>query len=355
MADNEISIEYQEWLEQLKAKVGAAQIKAAVKVNVELNLLYWDIGTTILEKQEEHGWGAKIIDRLANDLSSSFPGVKGFSTRNLKYMRSFAAAYPDKQFVQQAVAQIPWGHNTLLINKLGSIGERLWYIQKTLENGWSRAVLQHQLESDLYGRQGKALSNFTKTLPEPQSELARQTLKDPYVFDFLAINEATRERDIETSLITHISKFLLELGHGFAYVGKQHRLKVGGRDFYIDLLFFHVPLNCYVVIELKTTEFDPRDAGQLNFYMAAIDGEIKQSSHNPTIGLLLCKDKDHLVVEYALKNIDSPIGVSQYQLTKSIPASLQGKLPSIEDLEQSVSVSTVFSEFDLKERRCPKS
>ena len=334
---NQISDEYELWLKELKQKVGSAQIKAAVSVSVELNLLYWDIGLSIHQKQENLGWGSKVIDQLSKDLSASFPGVKGFSSRNLKYMRSFAIAYPDRLIVQQLVAQIPWGHNTQLINKLDSQEERLWYIKKVIEHGWSRSVLMHQLDSGLLQRQGSAVTNFGATLPFPHSELANETLKDPYIFDFLTVGEKALEKDIESNLIEHISKFLLELGSGFAYVGKQYNLTVGESEYYLDLLFFHITLNCYVVIELKTTEFDPRDAGQLNFYMSAIDGELKQSFHNPTVGLLLCKDKDHLVVEYALKNIGAPIGVSQYQLTKAIPESLKGKLPTVEELEMGLS------------------
>ncbi len=323
---------YNQWLKALKEKVSATQLKAAITLNVELNLLYWDIGNDILKKQEAHGWGAKVIDQLAADMAILFPGMKGFSSRNLKYMRSFAATFSDRKIVQQLVAQIPWGHNLLLINKLDSNDARLWYAQKTVDNGWSRAVLLHQVESKLHLRQGSALTNFETTLPPGQSELAKEAIKDPYVFDFLTVSEKALERDIEANLIDHISNFLLELGNGFAYVGKQKNLRVGDKDFFIDLLFFHISLNCFVVIELKTTEFDPKDAGQLNFYMAAIDGEIKKPEHNPTIGLLLCKEKDHLVVEYALKNTNSPIGVSQYVLTKVLPNDLLGQLPSTDEI-----------------------
>jgi len=275
-----------------------------------------------------------------------FPEMKGFSKTNLKYMRMFAEAYEGSEIGQQLVDQLPWGHNVLLISKLSSVECRLWYAQKIVENGWSRSVLMHQLELKLHFRSGEAITNFQAKLPAVQSDLAKESLKDPYIFDFLTVGDKALEMDIEENLIEHISNFLLELGGGFAYVGKQYNLKVGDHDFYIDLLFFHISLNCYIVVELKTTEFDPRDAGQLNFYMAAIDGELKQPLHNPTIGLLLCKEKNHLVVEYALKNIDAPIGVSQYQLTKAIPKDLKGKLPSIDELEQSVSASAVFDRLN---------
>mgnify|MGYP000340469951 CR=1 FL=1 len=338
------SKEYAVWLSALKDKIHSAQIKAAVKVNEELLSLYWELGKELTQKLEKASWGENLIGQLAKDLSVSFPEMKGFSRANLYSIRKWYLSYRDAdKKVQQLVRQIPWGHNTLLINKLKSMEERLWYAQNTLKNDWSRAVLMHQMESELYRRQGSALTNFKTALPSPQSELAHETLKDPYVFDFLTLGAKVLERDIEDNLISHISKFLLELGSGFAFVGRQYCLKVNDKDFHIDLLFFHTQLNCYVVIELKATEFDPRDAGQLNFYMAAIDGEVKQVFHNPTIGLLLCKEKDHLVVEYALKNIDAPIGVSQYQLTKSIPTDMKGKLPSIEELERSVSSSTAFN------------
>ena len=323
---------YHEWVTVLKSKVQKAQVAAVASVNKELNLLYWDIGADILKKQAKQGWGAKVIDQLAVDLKLHFPDMKGFSSRNLKRMRKFAESYSDEQIVPQLVAQIPWGHNVLILEKIKPQDERLWYIQKTLENGWSRTVLHHQIESGLYQRVGCGSNNFKATLPDPQSDLALESIKDPYVFEFLGMQDNLKERELEGALIEHISSFLLELGSGFAYVGRQYNIDVGGKDFFIDLLFFHITLNCYIVIELKTGEFDPRDAGQLNFYLAAVDAQIKEPTHNPTIGLLLCKEKNHLVVEYALKNNQSPIGVSEYKLSTSIPEKLKGKLPTADQL-----------------------
>lgn len=327
--------EYISIVENIKHEITAAQYRAAVHVNADLLLLYHSIGCII---NDHKSWGNKFIDNLATDIKMSFPESKGYSVRNLKYMAKFAAAYPDREFVQQVVAQIPWGHNIVLMDKVSNPDERVWYIQKAIENSWSRNVLVHQIESGLYKRQVSAekVSNFEHRLPSPQSELAVQTMKDPYVFDFIPFREDMLERDIEQALVRDITKLLLELGTGFAFVGNQYHLNVGGDDFYIDLLFYNLNLRCYVVIELKTGDFKPEYAGQLNFYLSAVDGILKKEHDNPSIGLLLCKSKNNLVAEYSLKDISKPIGVSEYKVTSNLPDDLEDQLPSIEDIQKRI-------------------
>ena len=324
---------YLDFLSDLKLKIQTAQVKAAIAVNRELIILYWEIGRSILVRQEQEGWGAKIIDRLSADLKKAFPDLKGFSPRNLKYMRTFAETYPDMQFVQQVVAQIPWGHNVRIMEYVKAPQEREWYIRQAIEHGWSRNVMVHQIETNLYHRKGQAITNFDLTLPAPQSELAKQTLKDPYIFDFLQLQEDAQEREIEKSLIEHIKDFLLELGVGFSFVASQYHLEVDEEDFYIDLLFYHLKLRCYVIIDLKSGEFKPEYAGKINFYLSAIDDLLKSEQDNPSIGILLCKTRKRLVVEYALRDIAKPIGVSAYQLTAILPDQLKTSLPTIEQLE----------------------
>lgn len=328
---------YNHFLQELKTRIRTARTRAALAVNRELVLLYWQIGRDILERQEREGWGAKVIDRLARDLRSEFPDMKGFSPRNLKYMRKFAEIWPDGEFVQQAAAQIPWFHNCVLLDKLKDRNEREWYLRKTFEHGWSRDILVMQIESRLFHRQGKAITNFAATLPPLQSDLAEQTLKDPYVFDFLGLGDNAHEREIERELVKHITNFLLELGAGFSFVGKQVPLEVEGEDFFIDLLFYHLKLRCYVVIELKATKFKPEYAGKLNFYLSAVDATMRHESDNPSIGLILCKDRKGLIAEYALKDISKPVGVSEYQLVASIPENMKGSLPTIEELEAALA------------------
>lgn len=327
--------EYISIVENIKHEITAAQYRAAVHVNADLLLLYHSIGCII---NDHKSWGNKFIDNLATDIKMSFPESKGYSVRNLKYMAKFAEAYPDREFVQQVVAQIPWGHNIILMDKVSNPDERVWYIQKAIENSWSRNVLVHQIESGLYKRQVSAekVSNFEHRLPSPQSELAVQTMKDPYVFDFIPFREDMLERDIEQALVRDITKLLLELGTGFAFVGNQYHLNVGGDDFYIDLLFYNLNLRCYVVIELKTGDFKPEYAGQLNFYLSAVDGILKKEHDNPSIGLLLCKSKNNLVAEYSLKDISKPIGVSEYKVTSNLPDDLEDQLPSIEDIQKRI-------------------
>ena len=325
---------YDEFLCELKDQIRHRQIKAAVAVNKELNLLYWRIGRDILERQQRQGWGKAVVERLSADLQRAFPDMRGFSSRNLKYMRAFAQAWPDEEIVQQLVAQIPWGHNLRLLERLESRELREWYARKTLENGWSRAILEHQLEGELHARLGQAQTNFDLTLPAPQSDLARDLLKDPYNFDFLTLGEDARERDLERGLLEHLRDFLLELGVGFAFVGSQYRLNVAGEDFYIDLLFYHLKLRCFVVIDLKMQAFQPEFAGKTNFYLSAVDEQLRREGDEPSIGLVLCKAKGNpLVVEYALRGLSQPMGVSNFELTKALPEDLKPSLPTIEDLE----------------------
>lgn len=325
--------DYPAWFSELKQRIASAQQRAILAVNSELVLLYWQIGKDILQRQQVQGWGTKVIDLLAKDLRAAFPEMKGFSPRNLKYMRAFAEAWPDSEFVQQAAAQLPWFHLCTLLDKLKTQTERDWYAAKAVEHGWSRNILVMQIETKLHQRQGAAQTNFAKRLPAVQSDLARNTLKDPYIFDFLGLGEEAQERDIELALVQHVTKFLLELGAGFAFVGRQYRLTVGDEEFYIDLLFYHLKLRCYVVVELKATPFKPEYAGQLNFYLSAIDADVKAKDDNPTIGLLLCKDHNRTVAEYALRGMDKPMGIANYQLVRAIPDNLATNLPTIEQIE----------------------
>jgi predicted nuclease of restriction endonuclease-like (RecB) superfamily len=344
---------YHSLLQGIKDQVRSSQLKAAVAVNQELIHLYWKIGSSLLTQQKEEGWGAKIIEKLAKDLRSSFPEMTGFSLTNIKYMVQFSREYPDFQISQQLVGQIPWGHNIILLQKLKTKEERLWYAKKTVENGWSRSVLVHWIDSGLQKRQGKAVTNFDLTLPPPQSDLAEQTLKDPYCFDFLTLREKFDEKELEEGLLNHIQKFLLELGAGFAFVGRQVELSVGGQDFYLDMLFYHLKLRCYVVVELKAKAFTPGDAGQLNFYLTAIDKLLKHPDDKPTIGLLLCKTKNQVVAEYALQDIDKPIGVAEYEtkLVESLPENLKGSLPTIEELENELEQDIPNIEIPDKKKK----
>lgn len=325
---------YAEWLADLKGRIHTAQQRAALAVNRELVQLYWHIGRDILARQAEQGWGAKVIDRLAHDLRTTFPDMKGFSPRNLKYMRAFAEAWPDETFVQAVLAQLPWYHHLALLDKLPGPETRKWYVAKAIEHNWSRNVLVMQIEARLLERSGQAVTNFPATLPAPQSDLARESIKDPYRFDFLGLTDEAQEREIEGALVRHVTDFLLELGAGFAFVGRQVLLNVGGDEFFIDLLFYHLKLRCYVVIELKGGKFKPEHLGQLGFYLTAVDTQVKHPDDGPTIGLLLCKGKNKVVAEYALRNNTQPLGVAEYQLVESLPAELQTSLPSIEQIER---------------------
>lgn len=329
------SNEYLEIVKSIRDEIKVAQYKAAVSVNRELIMLYYNIGRVI---NEHKSWGNKFIDNLAADIKLSFPSATGYSVRNLKYMAKFAELYPDEEIVQASLAQITWYHNIALMDKVKDTKVALWYAEQTANHGWSRNVLVHQIESGLYERQVIAdkISNFENRLASPQSELAAQTMKDPYVFDFIPFREDMVERDIEQALVQDITKLLLELGTGFAFLGNQYHINVGGDDFYIDLLFYNLNLRCYVVIELKTGEFKPEYAGQLNFYLSAVDGILKKETDNPSIGLLLCKSKNDLVAEYALKDMSKPIGVSEYKITSSLPEDLEKQLPSVEDIQKRI-------------------
>lgn len=325
---------YADWLSSLKNQIQQTQQRATLAVNRELVALYWHIGQDILQRQAQQGWGAKVIERLAHDLKTAFPDMKGFSRANLMYMRAFAQAWPDAAIVQQAVGQLPWGHNVLLLSKLKAPEQRLAYAQRAIEHGWSRTMLEIHIETRLLEREGQATTNFAERLPALGTDLARQTLKDPYLFDFLGVGQEASEREIETALVQHITQFLLELGAGFAYVGRQVHLEVGGDDFFIDLLFYHLKLRCYVVIELKADKFKPEHLGQLGFYLTAVDRQVKSADDNPSIGLLLCKSKNKLVAEYALGDKNQPMGIAEYKLLESLPQDLQSNLPSIEQIER---------------------
>lgn len=322
---------YATWLADLKHRIQATQQRAALSVNRELVLLYWQIGKEILERQQAQGWGAKVVDQLAKDLSAAFPEIKGFSRSNLMYMRAFYEAWPEETIVQQLVGQLPWGQNLLLLTKLKTREEREWYAAKAIENGWSRNVMWHHISTQLLERSGKAVTNFAGRLPKLDSELAHQTLKDPYLFDFLGVSEEAKERDIETAMTQHVTRLLMELGEGFAFVGRQVPVEVDGQDFYIDLLFYNYRLHRFLVVELKAGEFKPEHAGQLNFYITLVDERIKSDEDKSTLGLLLCKKQHRVVAEYALRGMTQPIGVAEYRL--ELPAEIASCLPTVEQIE----------------------
>lgn len=365
-------------LSDIKSRIQQAQTRAMLSVNAELVRLYWDIGRLIVERQHRDGWGVSVTDRLSADLRKAFPGLKGFSPSNVSRMRAFYLAYqPAAKNLPKAeanpllvnsaqavpklkgrnsaqavpklvsdgppplVAAIPWGHNVVLLFKLSDNARRLWYASQTLAHGWSRAILTVQIDSDLYARQGKATTNFDRLLPSPQSDLAQQTLKDPYIFDFLTLSEPFRERELELSLLLHVEKFLLELGQGFAFVGRQYRITIGDEEFSIDLLFYHLKLRSFVVIDLKTGAFKAEYAGKMNLYLGAIDDQLRHASDSPTVGLILCQDRNRVVAEYALRGMTQPIGVSEYELTRVLPRELESSLPSIDEIEAELSGSEV--------------
>ena len=342
---------YGELLESLKARIRGAQVQAKLAVNRELIQLYWDIGREVAERQQEEGWGSAAIERLSRDLRGAFPDVQGFSPRNLWRMRSLYLSYTrevgpllplpdvDGEVLPRAVAEIPWGHNIVLMEKLPGPAERLWYARKTVEHGWSRSVLLHQIETRLHARSGRAVTNFDRALPEGQTDLVRELLKDPYHFEFLQLGPALQERELERALLANVRDFLLELGVGFALVGSQYRLEVGGQDYLLDLLFFHIRLRCYVVVELKVGAFQPEYAGKMNFYLSAVDDQLREEGLNPTIGLILCKERNRVVVEYALRGSSKPIGVAEYRMTEKLPRPLRGSLPSTGDLEKELSTA----------------
>jgi len=341
--------EYIQFILDIKSKIQSSQIKASIKVNVELLKLYWDIAEMIVKKQKISSWGTGLIDSISKDLKTEYPNMKGFSKRNIELMRQWYTFWSNdtaitKQLVSQSqnekvqqvvskVFQVPWGHNILIFTKIKDIKIAKFYIERTIQNNWSRAVLLHQIESSLHTRDEKSINNFDANLPTVQSDLAKALLKDPYHFDFLNLTQKHDELELEDALTEHMTKFLLELGSGFAFVGRQYKLVIGGDEFKIDLLFYHIRLKCYIVVELKTTKFKPEFAGQLNFYVSAVDGEVRETNDNSTLGILICKSKNDTVVEYALQRIESPIGVSQYELTQVLPDEFKSSLPSIEEIE----------------------
>ncbi len=374
MSEAYLTVEYRDWLKEVKQRLRQAQVKAVVQVNTALLTFYWELGADIVERQKSAQWGSGFLKQLSADLMAEFPDMKGFSHNNLQYIKRWYLFYKqglpncgtgcstigqqpvgqlaettsrevvsqpvaqmdEVQQVQQVVAQlvqIPWSHNLVIISKSKDVAEALYYVNQTIERNWSRNVLTHQIESGLYQREGKAVTNFAQALPSPRSDLAQQLIKDPYNFDFLTLTKNYNERELEQALTDHITKFLLELGAGFAYVGRQKELQVGERDFFLDLLFYHTKLHCYVVIELKTGEFEPEYAGKLNFYLKAVDEQLRGERDEPTIGILLCKTRDRVVVEYALSDIHKPMGISEYQLTRALPDNLKPSLPSIDELE----------------------
>lgn len=347
MSDRQLSLpqDYSDFLNRLKERIRTAQVRAALAVNQELIYLYWQIGRSILEQQQSEGWGAKVIERLAKDLRKEFPEIKGFSRSNLGYMKAFAEAYPEEAIYQRGVGKLPWRHNIALLDKLKTQEQRLWYTEKAIENGWSRDILVWQIESNLFGRQGKAVTNFDRTLPQPQSDLAQQLIKDPYNFEFLSIQGDVQERELEQALVNHIRDFLIELGIGFSFVGSQYHLEVDGEDFYLDLLFYHLKLRCFIVIDLKMGEFQPEYSGKMNFYVSAVDDLMRHETDNPTIGLILCKSKRKTKAEYALRNLNTPIAVATHQLSSK----LQENLPSIEQLEMEIEAIASDIENNLTE------
>ena len=336
--------EYQAWLNSIKQRIVSVRLRMALAANRELIEFYWELGALIAHRQTQSQWGDKLIAQLSTDLQKAFPDVKGLSASNLKYCLRFFQFYANEQgisapadapapFGQQPVDQMPWGHNIQIFTKCRSVAEARFYIEQALEQGWSRDVLALQLKSNLYGRAGKAVTNFSRTLPLPQSDLAQQTLKDPYTFDFMAMTGPYNELDVERQLTQHITQFLLELGKGFAFIGRQYHLEVAGNDYFIDLLFYHVTLKCYVVVELKNRKFVPEYAGKLNFYLSAVDSLLKRSDDQPTIGLLLCRDKNNIEVEFSLRDMNKPMGVSEYTLVEALPDNLKGALPTVEEIE----------------------
>ncbi|MBX9744755.1 MAG: PDDEXK nuclease domain-containing protein [Chlamydiales bacterium] len=325
---------YDKFIEHIKKDIQDSQLRAAISINKELIELYWRIGKMLSEKALSESWGSKTIERIAKDLASSFPNITAFSHRNLKFMRQFGDSYPDG-IREAAVSLIPWGHNILLMQKVPEKEKRLWYAQQAVENGWSRSMMSSWIESDLFSRQGKAITNFKKTLPSPDSDLAVQMMKDPYNLAFVELDKSYRERELELGLMEHIQKFLLELGQGFAFVGRQVSLVVDGREYFVDLLFYHLKLRRYIVLELKAREFDPKDISQINFYMSAVDDHLRHAGDEPTIGMIFCKTKQNFTVEYALRDFNKPIGVAGYEITlvETLSKELKESLPTIEDIE----------------------
>ena len=328
------TLSYAEWLKSVKERISLARVKVALAANSELLNFYWDLGKMMADVSDAAQWGNNWMNQMSKDLRNEFPDMDGFSKTNLYNIKRLYRFYNGDVIFHQLGGKLPWRHHVEIFTKAKEISEAHFYIHQTIENGWSRDVLALQIKSKLYDRQGKAISNFQKTLPDPQSDLAIQTLKDPYVFDFMTMTKPFQEKDIEQQLVSHIAKFLLELGKGFAFIGRQYHLLVGETDYYIDLLFYHVKLRCYVVIELKNTKFVPEYAGKLNFYLSAVDSLVKSDEDNPTIGIIMCRDKNNFETEFALRDINKPMGVSEFQLTELLPEELKSSLPTIEEIEQ---------------------
>ncbi len=329
---------YNTWFESIKKKIRLAQLRAAVAVNAELLNVYWDLGKEITDKQNEAKWGDAILEQLSIDLRLNFPNIKGFSKRNLYAIRQWYLFFKNSfEFVPQPVAQIPWGHNRLIVAKIKNMDEALFYVQATVANGWSREQLEIQINNNYYKTKAKAITNFTNTLPSPQSQLAIETLKNPYNFDFLGLEEDALEREIENAMVQNITRFLMEMGKGFAFVGRQYPVLVSETEYYIDLLFYHLNLRCFIVVELKAGKFKPEYAGKLNFYLSAIDTQLKHADDKPSIGLILCRTKDKIEAEYSLRDIHKPIGISEYNLTQALPAHFINELPTVEQLENQLT------------------
>lgn len=325
---------YAQLLESIKTRVREARVRVVAAASRELVQLYWHIGREILERQGERGWGAKVIERLSRDIRREFPGLRGFEPRNLQFMRAFARAYPEESIVKQVVSQIPWGHNVVLLGRVKEVKARQWYAREASKNGWSRNVLIHQIESDLYGRQGRAITNFARTLPPAQSDLAQEVLRDPYPLGFLGLSSDADERTLEKALISRLQRALVELGYGIAFVGRQVRLEVGGEEFYLDLLFYHLKLRCFLVVELKAGPFRPEHAGKMNFYLTAVDEKLRHAQDGPSLGMILCRSKNKVIVEYSLRAAGKPIGVATYTLEKQLPRDLRGALPGPREIER---------------------
>ena len=377
-----IPAEYATFLKTVKDRIRAAQLRAMFAVNSEMIGLYWDIGQFVARAQIREGWGASVIPRLSKDIANDFPELKGFSERNIGRMIAFYQEYPQlfpilplavaklshltegdvilppvvakmnekdsSLALRKLVLQTQWAHNVLLIEKVKEIDMRIWYMRQVIENGWSRDMLALQIDSSAHQRRGKSINNFERTLPPVQSDLARQSLKDPYIFDFLTIAEPYRERELELALLGHVEKFLLELGQGFAFVGRQFHLDIGEKDFYLDLLFYHLKLRSFIVIDLKKGPFKPEHAGKMNFYCNVVDDRLRHPEDRPTIGLILCQDKNHVVAEYALKGVDKAIGVSEYQITRALPKNLQSSLPTVQEMEAHLDKLTVREKSILR-------
>ena len=348
---------YGQLLGRIKARIREARVRASLAANRELIALYWEIGKLIVERQKGEGWGTAVIDQLSRDIRHEFPDIKGFSPRNIWRMRMLYVAYTeeisilpqpvaeiDGENLPQLAAELPWGHNCLLIEKIEDLSARLWYMRQTVEHGWSRNILDFHIAQGDYERKGKAVTNFSRTLPEPQSDLAQGVLKDPYLFDFLGLTDDIREREMENAILQHLREFLIELGSGFAFVGNQYRLSIGDDDYYIDLLFYHLKLRCYFVIDLKTRPFAAEDAGKMNFYLNAVDDLLRHPDDKPSVGLVLCREKqgsNRMVLEYALRGLAKPIGVSEYQLTRALPEDLKPSLPTVEEIEREIAQSSL--------------